>query len=142
MIYKEKPSDFNPKFELAGVICEYKGKILLLLRHPDKPYGNLWNLPAGTIEKNESPQEAAVRELGEEAGININLKDLGEKRTYIERYPEYDYYSHWFKANTASDSVTLKDDEAIEFKWVTPREALSLEMVPDEAYFIKDAYNL
>ena len=34
--------------------------------------GAVWELPAGWVLENESPEEAALRELGEETGISIS----------------------------------------------------------------------
>lgn len=34
--------------------------------------GSVWELPAGGVLENESPEEAALRELGEETGISIS----------------------------------------------------------------------
>ena len=33
--------------------------------------GAVWELPAGGVQENEGPEEAALRELGEETGITI-----------------------------------------------------------------------
>ena len=33
--------------------------------------GAVWELPAGGVQKNENPEEAALRELREETGISI-----------------------------------------------------------------------
>ncbi|MBS3168800.1 NUDIX domain-containing protein [Candidatus Woesearchaeota archaeon] len=35
-----------------------------------------WGLPAGIIEKNESPKQAAKRELLERTGLKVFIKDL------------------------------------------------------------------
>ncbi|MEI6118972.1 MAG: hypothetical protein WCP92_07315 [bacterium] len=40
MLYKEKPADFNPKFEVVSCFVEYKNEILLLLRQDHKPQPN------------------------------------------------------------------------------------------------------
>lgn len=44
------------------------GRVLLLRRSSLVSRPGLWSVPAGRIEPNESHLEAAVRELGEEAG--------------------------------------------------------------------------
>ena len=43
------------------------GKLLLLRQPP----GNGWSLPAGLLDRGERPEQAAIRELGEEAGIRL-----------------------------------------------------------------------
>jgi ADP-ribose pyrophosphatase YjhB (NUDIX family) len=46
---------------------------LLLLRQPP---GRAWSLPAGLLERRESPVEGAVRELAEESGIVLPPEQL------------------------------------------------------------------
>lgn len=55
-----------------GMIFNNKGEILLCHR-TDK---NVWNLPGGVIDPNESPWAAAVREVFEETGLKVRLKHL------------------------------------------------------------------
>ena len=77
MLYKfyfERPQDFIPDVHVAGVFCEWDGKLLYLKRHADKPYGETWGLPAGKIEAKEEPSQAAAREVEEEVGIKLDPK--------------------------------------------------------------------
>lgn len=47
-----------------------------LIRDPKKPAPIFWKLPGGRSEIGESAQEAAVREIKEEIGLTLKLKDL------------------------------------------------------------------
>ena len=62
----------NPK-PTATLICPIKNSILLVKRAFD-PGKGLWGLPGGFIELNESPQDAAKRELFEETGLKGEFK--------------------------------------------------------------------
>jgi 8-oxo-dGTP pyrophosphatase MutT (NUDIX family) len=55
-----------------------RGEILLQLRHPDKSWGgDKWDLAGGGhISADETPNEAALRELKEELGLSANLDQL------------------------------------------------------------------
>lgn len=53
----------------AIILSEDKSKVLLIKRR-DVP---LWVLPGGAIEKNESPEEAAIREVLEETGCEVSI---------------------------------------------------------------------
>ena len=57
----------------ATLICPIKSSILLVKRAFD-PGKGLWGLPGGFIELNESPQDAAKRELFEETGLKGEFK--------------------------------------------------------------------
>lgn len=59
----------------AGVVVEKEGKILLVKRNID-PWKSCWYLPAGFVENDESPHNAAEREALEETGFKIEAKKL------------------------------------------------------------------
>ncbi|PWD69909.1 7,8-dihydro-8-oxoguanine-triphosphatase [Dickeya dianthicola] len=60
------------------VLVDPYGKILLQLRDSDKdiPYPGYWSLFGGGLEGEETPAQAAVRELNEEIGIILDDRDL------------------------------------------------------------------
>jgi ADP-ribose pyrophosphatase YjhB (NUDIX family) len=49
---------------------------LLLLKRAHAPWQGDWNLPAGYVEADESPSQAAVRETREETGLKIQVGAL------------------------------------------------------------------
>ncbi len=65
-------------FAAGGVVSDTAGEKVLLLIRPSR---DEVRLPKGHIEAGESPQEAALREVGEESGyIDLEiLADLGEQ---------------------------------------------------------------
>ncbi len=56
----------------GGVVINDRGQILLHQR----PDTNLWSLPGGAIELGESAQEAAIREIKEETGLEAKVDAL------------------------------------------------------------------
>ena len=57
-------------------ILKKKNKILITKRLSRKLFGDFWEFPGGKLENNETFEEAMVRELYEEIGIKINIKNL------------------------------------------------------------------
>lgn len=51
-------------------------KVLITQRHPDKPFGLLWECTGGSIIAGEDSKLGALRELSEEVGINTNTDEL------------------------------------------------------------------
>ena len=59
----------------AGAFIENDGRLLLLLR-ANEPYAGQWGLPAGHVEADENPEEAAIREVEEETGLLVRSDGL------------------------------------------------------------------
>jgi len=57
---------------VAGILVDNAGRILLARRPPGKPLAGLWEFPGGKVEPHESPEQALIRELDEELGIDIS----------------------------------------------------------------------
>lgn len=62
---------FNIKTKGVRVMVVQDGKIILV-RHW---YNSLWVMPGGGIKKYETPEQAAIREIKEEIGIEIKQLD-------------------------------------------------------------------
>ena len=61
------------KITAAGALfTDTGGKVLLVV----PTYKTVWEIPGGTIEANESPQQACKREVREELGIDIPIGRL------------------------------------------------------------------
>jgi len=71
-VFTSAPSDFNARFQVAALYYFHKDQILFIRRHPNKPEGGTWGLPAGKIEKDEKPINAVLREAFEEVGLLID----------------------------------------------------------------------
>lgn len=57
---------------IAGCIVEEDGKILMVKEAKKKCYGQ-WNFPAGHLEENETVKNAAIREVLEETGYEVEI---------------------------------------------------------------------
>ena len=58
----------------AILAFDEKGKILLVSQHRF-PHGYVLEIPAGTLEKGESPRKCALREIEEETGYKAKKND-------------------------------------------------------------------
>lgn len=74
-----QPRVSKKPFYGACVIARTKEGEFVLIRNSYVLHGlgtNLWTLPCGRVEKNESFEKAAVRETLEETGLNIKITGL------------------------------------------------------------------
>ena len=61
--------------EYAGLLIKCKERYLLCKRSEEAVMPGLWSVPAGEVNINEEPDEAAVRETMEETHIPIQVED-------------------------------------------------------------------
>lgn len=54
---------------VAGALQRSDGRWMMHRRPPGKHHGGLWEFPGGKVEPSEMPEQALVRELREELGI-------------------------------------------------------------------------
>jgi mutator protein MutT len=90
-----------------------------------------WQLPKGLVEPGETPDQAAIREVREEAGIDARVADLVEKVEYwyqSKRGPErirYHKFVHFFLMWYESGDVADHDHEVSESRWFPVEEAIA-----------------
>lgn len=60
----------------AAALINENDEVLLAQRPKGKRLAGKWEFPGGKVEKDESPEEALIRELREELGIEVLAEDL------------------------------------------------------------------
>ena len=61
---------------VAAALVDESGRVLLQQRAPGRSMAGLWEFPGGKVEAGELPEEALVRELEEELGIETDAAAL------------------------------------------------------------------
>lgn len=113
---------------VKGIIRRNDGKILVLKRsNKDDHKPGVWETVGGGMDKEESPQEALIREISEETGLLVNVgspfniftfkKDTGEFKVGMTFLCEY-----------VGGEVTLSDEHT-EYRWIDPKEFSEMESV-------------
>lgn len=137
-VYHIPPSDFSSKMIVAGCFCENDGKLLLLLRNPERTCGNTWCLPAGRISLSESPITACMRQVKKETGIQLVQEDLSLFKKFYVRLPDKDFELYLFEVKLSSlPKVALNSKENSAYKWVTLSEAFTLPLIPGADVYMK-----
>jgi len=115
----------------VAVLVRDEGGRILLVRHADS---GEWGLIGGAVEIDERPDDAAVRESAEEAGVEIELTRLvtvvgGPGFRVI--YPNGDetaYVSAVYEARVCGGREEPDGDETTEVGWFAPEELGSLDL--------------
>ena len=96
MIYSTEPAGFKRGIDVVGCYIEHAGTFLLLYRQPHKPNGNKWGMPAGKVDIGETKNQAMIREVREETGIEIAEADLQYFDSVFVQHEGTDFIYHMF----------------------------------------------
>jgi 8-oxo-dGTP diphosphatase len=100
----------------AGVLIE-KDNCLLLLQRAHEPWLGDWNLPAGYVDADENPLNAAKREAMEETGLNVEIKGLAEV-CYFDDDPRGSGVFFVYDAKSISGQFKI-DNESYSVRYVS-----------------------
>lgn len=127
--YNGTVEQLKQKFKVmhaAGGIVS-KGELKLFIHRIGK-----WDLPKGKVEKGEGLNEAAVREVEEECGVQVTLQQkVGETwHTFKQKGKDILKCTHWYTmTNTDDSAMTPQTEEDIaEVRWMTPKEVTEIAL--------------
>ena len=66
---------FSDPKEVAAVLIEIDSR-LVMIRRANQPGLGLWSFPSGYVDRGESVEDAAIREVKEETGLDISVTGL------------------------------------------------------------------
>lgn len=125
----------TPVLHVALGLVEDGGRWLISLRAPGRVFAGLWEFPGGKIGPGESPEQAAVREVGEETGLTVEpIHRLGEIRT---RQGERELVLHLVRCRRVSGEPKARDAAVAEVRWASPLELARLPMPPANEAIIR-----
>lgn len=122
-------------------IVNSRGNILLSKRNPNKRGGGLWECTGGSVLSGETPEQAVVREVKEELGIDLNIEQgrivMSEKRD-----SHHDFYDIWlFRKDVELNEIIFDKDEVVDVKWVSFEEYKRMfnnnEVMPTLGFFVE-----
>lgn len=119
-------------------------EIAIILTNPERR----WQLPKGMIDAGETADQAAVREVREEAGIETDLiaaidkteywfsADRNGTRTRLHKFV------HWYLMRYRSGNVQDHDHEVIEARWEAVEDALEKLVFKNERDVVEKALQM
>lgn len=115
----------------CGIILHKNNKILLVQSGWDQP----WGAPKGKVEDNETYQEAAVREVQEEVGINLRVQDIETSELYTQNNKRKNI--HLFVCETNTTKLKVDPREIYSAAWFDVDKLVGVEIAGNQ----KDAIN-
>jgi len=111
----------------ACALLDGEGAVLIAKRPEGCPLAGLWEFPGGKVEAGEEPEEALIRELHEELGIDIAKRDLTPLTFASHAYPDFHLLMPVYLCRRWQGSVAAHEGQ--ELLWVKP-DALRLYDMP------------
>ena len=126
-------TNMSNSIRVTAAIMVNDGMLLIAKRKPTARLPNLWELPGGKIEPNETPEECLKRELKEEFEINVTVAEhLGSN---IHTYDFGTIELIAYRTNWEDGDLILKDHE--EIRWVFTHELDQFDFAPADKAFVK-----
>lgn len=93
---------------------------ILLIKRKHAPCAGMWALPGGFLEEDETAEQGAVRELQEEAGLNLSAADLQLNAVFSD--PKRDERTRlislsYFVRVKKSEAKHVAGDDAADAEW-------------------------
>jgi len=138
MIYNKSPKDFISVGEAVSCYIYCDDKILLLKRKNDGSHGGKWGRPGGKADKSKNLVIELLREVQEETGLKLDKNNLKYHDKVYVRHQKFDFIYHLFSIKIDSfPDIIIDEYEHQEYKWVSVRDALTMDLVLDEDECIK-----
>jgi 8-oxo-dGTP diphosphatase len=101
------------------IFVDDRDRVLLFLRDdfPHIKCPNMWDIPGGEVEGEETPQQCIVREMREEIGVELSGFQLFRRTVF----PDRTEYTFWKRENLDTSRLTLTEGQAL--RWFTREEA-------------------
>jgi 8-oxo-dGTP diphosphatase len=103
------------------------GRSVLMIRRGGDPFRGLLALPGGFVDVGETVEQAAVRELQEEAGVALEAAELRLAGVYSEpgRDPRGWTVSVLFRVDVDGRPDAVHGDDAATVEWISVEDALA-----------------
>jgi 8-oxo-dGTP diphosphatase len=117
----------------GGVVQSEDGRIAVVHR----PRYDDWSLPKGKLDPGEDYEEAALREVREETGLECELGEELSSTSYQDRKGRSKLVRYWLMYPLGGEFEPT--DEIDELRWLTPSEAVAQLTYPHDAELVEEA---
>jgi phosphoglycolate phosphatase-like HAD superfamily hydrolase/8-oxo-dGTP pyrophosphatase MutT (NUDIX family) len=127
LLDRRRSSIARPLATVGALIHDGNGQVLMVRTHK---WGHRWGIPGGKIERGESSTAALRREIREETALELHDIEFVLVQDSIDS-PEFQRPEHFLLLNylaRASSTEVRLNDEAEEFRWLSPADALALDL--------------
>jgi 8-oxo-dGTP pyrophosphatase MutT (NUDIX family) len=116
------------RFGAAGVLVRAGERVFVAQRSLHCHNGGTWAIPGGALDLDETPLEGALREFGEEIGVEVT--DFEVTTTFEDDHGGWSYWTIVVDVADAFDPPSQLHWETAATAWVTLDELRELELFP------------
>ncbi|HYF55820.1 MAG TPA: (deoxy)nucleoside triphosphate pyrophosphohydrolase [Salinarimonas sp.] len=113
---------------VAVALIDADGRVLIAQRPEGKGMGGLWEFPGGKMEPGERPEDALIRELKEELGIDVKAPCLAPLTFASHAYEDVHLLMPLYACRRWDGLVQRREHQAL--AWVRPAALRDYPMPP------------
>lgn len=128
---RETPAAQAPKpilLVVAAALVDADGRVLIAQRPANKSMGGLWEFPGGKVDPGETPEQALIRELREELGIDTRNSCLAPYCFASHTYEAMHLLMPLFVCRVWKGEPRAIEHQAL--AWVRPARLFDYNMPP------------
>ena len=103
-----------------------KNEVLISLRKNKKEFDGCWEYPGGKVEKNETLEQAVIREIKEEINLEISKNCIAPLTFAVDQHGGSETVLFLYICRKWEGSITSLLDQRI--KWVKPIDLAEYQM--------------
>lgn len=119
---------------VACALVDADRRVLIAQRPMDKAMAGLWEFPGGKVEAGETPEQALIRELQEELGIETQEACLAPLTFASHVYDNFHLLMPLYVCRKWRGVAEPREHDAL--KWVRPRDLRDFDMPPADGPLI------
>jgi len=104
---------------VACALVDADRRVLIARRPEGKPMAGLWEFPGGKVEPGETPEDAIIRELGEELGVATQHACLAPLTFASHAYADFHLLMPLYVCRKWTGTPQPREHGAL--RWVRPR---------------------
>ena len=116
---------------VAAALIDVDGRVLLTRRPEGKSMAGLWEFPGGKVQDGETPEQALVRELHEELGIDTRASCLAPLAFASHAYADFHLLMPLFACRAWRGEMAPREGQAL--TWTYPARLRDYPMPPADA---------
>lgn len=130
-----RPGNLKPLVLVAAcALVDADGRVLIARRPEGKPMAGLWEFPGGKVLPEETPEQALVRELQEELGLDTRASCLAPVAFASHAYEDFHLLMPLFACRVWKGDPSPREGQ--ELAWVRPVRLADYPMPPADVPLI------